>query len=605
MQFNIRNCNQRISFFVVAEIQSLAPAMPVIQSFLIFKALKIKMQLSIPISLKTYVVWIVVYCILSFLFFPPLKLNAEPATKISPVRPPRQTSVFSAKVFVKDILFTGNTLFSDKILLDIAAPYKNKTITIEELDELRQKLTDLYTRNGYINSGAVIPDQKVVQGIIMFKIIEGRISNVEVSTDGRLQLSYIKKRLTFDPDTPLNIDTLYEKFQLFHLSPVIKRIKLEVSPGLSLGESIIQAAIEEERPWQMGIDFNNHRSPSVGEERGQISFFHQNVTGWGDAVDLKLGLTRGMDDLSIGYTLPVTSDDTTLSLWFEKNDSEVIEAPFDVIDITGKSYTWKVTVKHPFYRRPKASFFMGMDAELRHSKTTLLGYPHAFSPGVNPLTGESDVTVIRFFQEWFLSSSSQVFAIRSSFSKGINAFDSTINSGEPDSRFFSWLFQFQWARRFKDFQESQLIFKTNFQISEDPLLSIEKFSVGGANTVRGYRENQFVRDNGVISSIEFRIPIFNLSFPSQHSNTPTLKKNLQLAPFFDFGKVWNKKFSSSKANQGTDAETIYSTGAGILWDPMKRLHAEVYFGWTLKDVEYQGDTLQDHGVHFSISYNFF
>ncbi len=77
----------------------------------------------------------------------------------------------------------------------------------------------------------------------------------------------------------------------------------------------------------MGIGFNNHRSPSVGEERVELSASHWNVTGWGDALDVKFGLSRGMDDITIGYVLPVTSGDTLLSCKFEKNDSEVIEAP--------------------------------------------------------------------------------------------------------------------------------------------------------------------------------------------------------------------------------------------------------------------------------------
>ena len=35
----------------------------------------------------------------------------------------------------------------------------------------------------------------------------------------------------------------------------------------------------------------------------------------------------------------------------------------------------------------------------------------------------------------------------------------------------------------------------------------EKFSLGGVNSVRGYRENELVSDNGVIGSMELRIPL--------------------------------------------------------------------------------------------------
>jgi len=515
-----------------------------------------------------------------------------------------QRSYDLKQVMIKAFQFTGNTIFSDEELLKITQPYKNKFMTFKELDQLRQKLTDLYTKNGYINSGAIIPDQKFVQGIITYQIIEGKISGIEVLTNGRLKNSYIKKRLAFNPDAPLNIDKLYEKFQILHQNHLIKKIKLELLPGLKLGQSIVKAEVEETKSRHLGIEFNNHKSPSVGEERGQFSVSHKNITGWGDSFDLKLGLTQGMDDLALAYTLPVSSNDTLLSFQFEKTDSEVIETAFDEIDINAKSYTCTFSLRHPFYRTAKKSFYMGLDTELRHSKTTLLGFPYAFSPGVDSLTGESDVTVVRFFQEWLSRSSFQVFAIRSRFSRGVDAFDATINPSEPDSRFFSWLLQFQWARRIKTLQDSKLIFKTNFQLSRDPLLPMEKFSVGGINTVRGYRENYLVRDNGLISSIELRVPFLNILFPG-HKNNIT-KKNLQLASFLDFGTAWNKSIeSSSVENRHTSAESIYSTGFGILWNPIERLDAKIYFGWALKDVDNQGSTFQDHGVHFSISYSIF
>ena len=42
-----------------------------------------------------------------------------------------------------------------------------------------------------------------------------------------------------------------------------------------------------------------------------------------------------------------------------------------------------------------------------------------------------------------------------------------------------------------------LIVRQTLQLASEPLLNIEKFALGGINTVRGYRENQFVRDNGL------------------------------------------------------------------------------------------------------------
>lgn len=44
------------------------------------------------------------------------------------------------------------------------------------------------------------------------------------------------------------------------------------------------------------------------------------------------------------------------------------------------------------------------------------------------------------------------------------------------------------------------------QLTPDSLLPLEQFSVGGIATVRGYGQNQLVTDNGVLGSLEVRLP---------------------------------------------------------------------------------------------------
>ncbi len=527
--------------------------------------------------------------------------------------------------------FMGNTIFSDQDLSKICLPYIQRPVSFLELDELRQKLTEHYTQNGYINSGAILPDQKVTGGIVTYRIIEGKVSNLEITTDGRLRRSYIENHLAIDSALPLNIDALYERFQLLHQNPLIQKVTMALAPGLKLGESMVKASVEEENPFTASLTFDNHRSPSIGEERLTLSAAYGNLTGWGDRVSGSFGLTQGMDDFSLAYRFPffLMGRETAVILHFDRNDSQMVEAPFDVIDITGQGIRWRLSLEQTLYQTPTASFLVGIHGETRHSETTLLGIPYAFSPGVDPMTGESDVTVLRLYQEWLWRSSKEVFSAYSTFSRGINALDATINPIEPDSRFFSWLFQCQWVRRLEALGGSQLILKASGQLSRDPLLPMEKFSIGGRHTVRGYRENQSVRDNGVVSSVELRVPVCHLSPPllknrrgQDDRRDGEGRKNLMIAPFFDYGRAWNKGISyppveaDAEVDMGghsmnndshisdTDADAIYSIGVGLLWQPVESFQAELYWGHGLKDIDQNGDTLQEEGVHFSIRYNF-
>jgi hemolysin activation/secretion protein len=181
----------------------------------------------------------------------------------------------------------------------------------------------------------------------------------------------------------------------------------------------------------------------------------------------------------------------------------------------------------------------------------------------------------------------------------VDLLGATINAGAvPDGHFFAWLGQFQWVRRLWD-TDSQLILRSDLQVAADPLLPLEKLAIGGAATVRGYRENVFVRDNGWVSSLEFRIPIFRLPLPwiSQGAQDGWV----QLAPFFDAG------WSTNTDDDTPSPKTIYSAGLGLRWDPSPWVHSELYWGYPFKEVEdpIAEHDLQDDGIHFALNAQIF
>ncbi len=53
--------------------------------------------------------------------------------------------------------------------------YQNREITAEELQEVKNIVSRYYVDKGYINSGAIIPDQAVKDGVVLLKIIEGEL----------------------------------------------------------------------------------------------------------------------------------------------------------------------------------------------------------------------------------------------------------------------------------------------------------------------------------------------------------------------------------------------------------------------------------------------
>ncbi len=528
-------------------------------------------------------------------YLPPEK---KPEIITPPALPPvkkKKDLLSGPKVFVKKYIIEGNTVFSDKQLSKITKNYENKLISFEMLQELRLKLTKYYIDHGYINSGAIIPDQKVEDGKILIKIIEGKLVKIEITGNKSLKTSYIKARLALGAGPPLNINKLQEKVQLLHQNPLIKRINSELGPGIRLGEAVLKTRVVEANPIILGVDFNNHKSPRIGAERGEIYFIHQNFSGRGDKLGVRSGFTEGLAEITADYTIPVTPEDTTLGFRYNRSESKVVENPFDQINIRSTQETFGIMVSHPLIKTPSKEFSLSLNGEIRSGKTTLLGRPFSFSPGV--IDGKSDITVIRFSQEWLSRDQNQVFAARSTFSLGLDLFGATINDGDvPDGEYFAWLGQFQWARRLGFIKGSQMIFRTDMQFANDSLLPMEQFSVGGARTVRGYRENQIVRDMGFVTSLEFRIPVIRIPIPgiSKGINDGML----QIAPFIDWG--WGENVDLPTIGP----RTIGSAGFGLRWDPSVNIHAEIYWGFPFRDMDNPHKDLQDDGIHFQVSCRF-
>jgi hemolysin activation/secretion protein len=162
------------------------------------------------------------------------------------------------------------------------------------------------------------------------------------------------------------------------------------------------------------------------------------------------------------------------------------------------------------------------------------------------------------------------------------------DTGEvPDGRFVAWLGQFRLLRRLTDWGLQGLT-RLDVQLASAPLLPLEQIAVGGRYSVRGYRENQLVRDNAIIGSVEARVPVVR---------TVSWADVVELASFVDVGTAWNTQLVT------LEPRTLYSIGLGVRWAltlaaPLPlRSEFELYWGVPLKHIKTQGGNLQDHGLH--------
>jgi hemolysin activation/secretion protein len=532
----------------------------------------------------------------------------------------------SVKVTVKKFEFKGNHVFSSRQLAKLVAGYAGREITSEELEEARVALTRHYVDAGYITSGALLPDQNVASGIIQFQIVEGRLTEIDLRGNFWYRSWWLRNQLRLAAGQPVNFNDLKTGLQLLRQNPTISRINAELKPGAQAGESILDVSVKDEQPFRFGFNIANTRPPSVGEGIGELYLTDLNLTGHNDPLDLHWGLERwtkdgavdytGFDNVSGSYEFPITPWNTTLSLHASKNDASIIDETFAALGITSRTTEYGLTLRQPLYKTLRDTVAVSLSADREHSQTYLLGQPFSLSPGA--VDGKSDVFATRLAFDWTNRSQVHVLALRSVFNLGLYGFGSThadpanadsavsaagINPEVPDSKFFSWVGQGQYVRRIFDIpalrekpdtlgwnalRETTLVLRANAQISNRALLSLEQFSIGGMQSVRGYRENQLLRDDGVFASAEVRIPVWLAK-----DKTPIVS----VAPFFDWGDGWNAD-SNDRSYQA-----IYSAGVGLLVNATRHAQVTIYWGHPFVNFHEQKESLQDYGLHFAISIN--
>jgi len=235
------------------------------------------------------------------------------------------------------------------------------------------------------------------------------------------------------------MNDLQERLQIMQQNPRFRQVIGRVAPGDELGEGILNAQVGEATPYQLGFRFNNYRHPSVGAYRGAVELDHDNLLGFGDALSLRYGITEGLNDYAIHYSvpfpLPLLKYDTTLSLGFNKSDSEVVTEPFNQFGVESDTETWSLGLRQPLYKsyppatdpenpNPYKEWAIGLRFEKRRNTTFLEGEPFSFSRGA--LNGQTEYAAMRLSSEWLNKSQYNVLAAHGTLSYGVDRLECKI-----------------------------------------------------------------------------------------------------------------------------------------------------------------------------------
>ncbi|MEH2156655.1 ShlB/FhaC/HecB family hemolysin secretion/activation protein [Nostoc sp.] len=518
---------------------------------------------------------------------PPDKNQLLPSPKL-PNQPILEPGDPNARFRVERIEVLGSTVFKAEQFAAITAPFVGRELTFAELLQVRDAITKLYTDNGYVTTGALITPQTVEAGAIKIQVLEGSVQEIKIIGNRRLHSEYIRDRIQLGAGKPLNIPHLLEKLQLLRLDPQIQNLSAELQTGVHPGTNVLQVEVEEAKTFKLTASLDNGRSPSVGSFRRGVDLQEANLLGLGDTLSVGYANTDGSNTINLNYTLPINARNGTVFFGFSQGWNRVIEKPFNVLDIQSNSRSYELGYRQPVLQKPTQELAIGLSFSRQSSQTELglnnIG-PFRLSPGADA-NGKTNISALRFFQEYTQRSNQYVFAARSQLSFGVDWFDANVSESEPDSRFFAWRGQAQWVRQLAP--DTLFLARGDFQLAADSLVPLEQFGLGGQLSIRGYRQDALLTDNGLLFSAEFRVPIVRAA---------KIGGVLQLTPFIEVGKGWNVN------GENPSPSTLLSSGLGLLWKQGDDFLARLDWGIPLISVDGERRSLQENGLYFSVRYS--
>jgi hemolysin activation/secretion protein len=482
----------------------------------------------------------------------------EPSAPEQPL-PPEADTPFA----VTDVVVVGSSVFDEATLAAIVAPYENRDVTLAELQQAADEITQLYLNDGYITSRAVVSTQTVVDGVVQIDVIEGELAEILVEGTDTLA-DYVRVRIAQGGTKPLNQGSLEDQLRLLRVDPMFDSVEASLRAGTGVGQSQLVVRVEEANTIGGSIYSDNYSPPSVGNVRVGANLQFRNLAGLGDTLfsSATWTTTAGSKVYEIGYRVPINPMNGTVLVRATPNEFEITDPNQPTFDLgtEGSTDIYEVSVRQPLIRTPRDELALSLGYRYRDGSTLISGI----------ITDATTTNVFSFGQDYVHRDVSGAWALQSQFRLGTEEVDDTVTTAGSSDTFFSWIGQVQRVQRLSD--DHLLQVQGSLQLTPHSLPGSEKFFSGGGLSVRGYDQNQRFGDNGFRFSIEDQIVI---------TRTEDGLPFFRIAPFLDGAYVWNDGDSA----EVTDNNFLLGTGVGVLFNVVEGLNARADFAYPLIDVE--------------------
>jgi hemolysin activation/secretion protein len=473
--------------------------------------------------------------------------------------------------------------------------YENKELSMRAMQEVANKITDLYRQSGFITSRAILAPQKIEGGLLKIEIIEGKMGTIDVKGNKYYKASLIKRKIDLKPADAFNYNKL--KSNLSNLNAYRDRnVQTVLTPGKEPGTTDLVLNVTDKLPVHVGVSYDNYGSRYLDKKRYQGTLTHNNLTGNDDIMTLTYQLAEGHHTYRLNsgrYFLPFSSK-TGIGLYVSKSQLELGKEYAD-LHARGKSSIYSVFLTQNMI----SNDLTDLSADIGFD------YKDSFNFENYTMTSKDRLRNGRLAMRFDHSDGMGRTIVNNEITQG---FPDTMGAlGEKESAFVTSR-EGAGAKFTKNLidvlrlqrmpKNSTLLIKGQGQVSSHVLTSTEQYQLGGISNLRGFAPGEAVGDAGGSLTAEWSFPVYGLS---KNWKSPLSKAYiydaLRLAVFYDCGKV-NLRNPSADEHKTT---TLSDYGIGARYDLPENFSARIDLAWPIDD-----ETSDDSDFHtwFKISKDF-
>jgi hemolysin activation/secretion protein len=464
----------------------------------------------------------------------------------------------------------GNSVLPNNVIEKAVYSHLGEKRTIEDVEAARAALEKAYHDAGYLTVLINIPQQEVNDAVVKLEVTESKVDKLRVTGSRYFSLGKIKEGVPeLAEGHTTHFPTMQKQLAALNRSPD-RRITPVMKAGKAPGTMAVELKVEDQLPLHGSVSINDRYSADTKRWRNQFNLHYDNL--WQMQHSINLTLITTPEDYSEStvfagtYSAPLDSGDY-LAVYAVHSESDV--AAVNTLNVLGKGNIVGLRYVHPL---PALEGFY-------HTLTAGVDYKD-FDQVVN-LTGAqgniaSPISYLPFSVNWDGTWYSQ----KNMTKVGINLNTHFRNIVGQDKEFFDKRSgaksNYAYMRAnvdetWKFDNGSKLNVKLNTQLTGEPLISNEQFSIGGADTVRGYLESEVMGDKGYVANFEIHTPSIG---PRIYDKI----KDLHALFFVDFGEAIT--INPSKGQR--ELASLFSTGLGLRFN-MLGFDATLDYAKALKD----------------------